>query len=148
MWAEIQMFHIEQSEMSWARLEKREKKKNQWSSGCGERDGIPNGICEWGTAAAKWPRGKELQLMRCVRVCAWSDGGITMLSNSTALSAATWNGTATDVKHHFTTSKWDRLWFFSAPLSCMDEGFVHHNTSAAVLPAKCNNKSDHRLSGN
>lgn len=49
--AEIKMFHIERSEMNWARLE--EKKKNQWISGWGERDGITNGICQWGTAAAK-----------------------------------------------------------------------------------------------
>lgn len=35
-----------------ARMEER-KKKNQWISGCGERDGITNGICQWGTAAAK-----------------------------------------------------------------------------------------------
>lgn len=50
--AEIKMFHIEQSEMNWARPEEREE-KNQWVSGCGERDGITNGICQWGTAAAK-----------------------------------------------------------------------------------------------
>lgn len=51
--AEIKMFHIEHSEMNWARLEDRGGEKNQWLSGCGERDGITNGICQWGTAAAK-----------------------------------------------------------------------------------------------
>ena len=52
--AGIKMFHIEQYEMNWARLEERkEEEKNQCISGCGERDGITNGICQWGTAAAK-----------------------------------------------------------------------------------------------
>lgn len=50
--AEIKMFHIEQGEMNWARPEE-EGEENQWASDCGERDGITNGICQWGTAAAK-----------------------------------------------------------------------------------------------
>lgn len=50
--AEIKMFHIEQREMNWARPEEKGE-ENQWASDCGERDGITNGICQWGTAAAK-----------------------------------------------------------------------------------------------
>lgn len=38
--------------MNWARPEEKGE-ENQWASDCGERDGITNGICQWGTAAAK-----------------------------------------------------------------------------------------------